>query len=64
MSSRNWAETERKAILTTLLKTATLAPDVAIKSLATQTAALVAADLVDLVHRAKSASVQRTLSSK
>lgn len=40
-----------------------MAPDVAVKSLATQTAALVAADLVDLVHRAKSACVQRTISS-
>lgn len=57
------AEGERLEILTNLLEKTSLAPDVALKSLATQTAALVAADLVDLVHRAKYASIQRTIAS-
>ncbi|KAF8311552.1 AAA-domain-containing protein, partial [Clavulina sp. PMI_390] len=57
------AEAERHAILKNLLMEQVLAPDVSTKSLATQTAALVAADLVDLVHRAKAASIQRAISS-
>lgn len=56
------AEAERAAILLNLVRSSTLAPDVSVKSLATQTAALVAADLVDLVQRARSASVQRSIS--
>ncbi|KAI0668555.1 AAA-domain-containing protein [Trametes maxima] len=54
-------ESERNDILLSILATSALAPDVSIKDLAVQTAALVAADLVDLVARAKSAAVQRSL---
>ncbi|TFK42849.1 P-loop containing nucleoside triphosphate hydrolase protein [Crucibulum laeve] len=50
---------ERQEILQCLLQNCSIAPDVSVASLATQTAALVAADLVDLVSRAKSASVIR-----
>ncbi|KAI0648219.1 AAA-domain-containing protein [Trametes meyenii] len=56
-------ESERIDILLSILATSALAPDVSVKDLAVQTAALVAADLVDLVARAKSAAVQRSLDS-
>ena len=56
------AEAEREAILSNLLRETTMAPDVSLKSLATQTAAFVAADLVDLVRRSQNIAVQRTLS--
>ena len=56
-------ETERHAILLSALANCTLAPDVSVKDLAVQTAALVAADLVDLVNRAKVAAIQRSLDS-
>ncbi|KAJ8469011.1 hypothetical protein ONZ51_g9275 [Trametes cubensis] len=56
-------ETERHAILLSALANCTLAPDVSVKDLAVQTAALVAADLVDLVNRAKAAAIQRSLDS-
>ncbi|KAL0947238.1 hypothetical protein HGRIS_013359 [Hohenbuehelia grisea] len=46
------AELERFEILQTLLAHTAVAPDVSLASLATQTAALVAADLVSLVDRA------------
>ena len=45
-----------------MLAGVTLAPDVSLKELAVQTAALVAADLVDLVSRAKFAAIQRCTS--
>ncbi|KAH9890705.1 AAA-domain-containing protein [Cubamyces lactineus] len=56
-------EAERHAILLSALTNCTLAPDVSVKDLAVQTAALVAADLVDLVNRAKAAAIQRSLDS-
>ena len=46
------------------LQDCALAPDVSVKDLAVQTAALVAADLVDLVARAKSASILRSTSEQ
>ncbi|PWY98849.1 AAA-domain-containing protein [Testicularia cyperi] len=52
-------EAERREILEIALKGTTLSPDVDVKNLATQTAALVAADLVDLLSRARFASVVR-----
>ncbi|KAN0065525.1 peroxisomal assembly protein [Thecaphora frezii] len=52
-------EAERLQMLRIALNGAALSPDVDLKSLATQTAALVAADLVNLVSRAKLASVAR-----
>lgn len=55
-------EPERLAILRNLTKSEHLAPDVALRSLAVQTAALVANDLVDLVRRAKAAAAERVLS--
>ncbi|KAI0637344.1 AAA-domain-containing protein [Trametes polyzona] len=54
-------EAERYDILLSALAETTLAPDVSVKDLAVQTAALVAADLVDLVSRAKAAAVQRSI---
>ncbi|KAI0831786.1 AAA-domain-containing protein [Trametes gibbosa] len=56
-------EVERHDVLLSILSNSTLAPDVSVKDLAVQTAALVAADLVDLVSRAKAAAVQRSLSA-
>ncbi|KAI0806992.1 AAA-domain-containing protein [Fomes fomentarius] len=53
-------ELERHEILRSILVDCTLAPDVSVKDLAVQTAALVAADLVDLVARAKAASILRS----
>ncbi|KIO23355.1 hypothetical protein M407DRAFT_27134, partial [Tulasnella calospora MUT 4182] len=52
-------EPERLDVLGTLLEGLPLSPDVFVQSIATQTAALVAADLVDLVERAKFASMER-----
>ncbi|KAG8993652.1 peroxisomal assembly protein [Tulasnella sp. 427] len=52
-------EPERLDVLGTLLEGLPLSPDVSVQSIATQTAALVAADLVDLVERAKLASMER-----
>lgn len=46
-------------MLQTALEGTNLSPDVSLKALATQTAALVAADLVDLVARARVAAVAR-----
>ncbi|GAA5889484.1 hypothetical protein JCM5296_005959 [Sporobolomyces johnsonii] len=54
-------EPERLAILKNLTKGDHLAPDVALRSLAVQTAALVANDLVDLVRRARAAAAERVL---
>ena len=56
-------EAERFAMLRNLTRTEHLAPDVAVRSLAVQTAALVANDLVDLVRRAKAAAAERVLSA-
>ncbi|KAI0710443.1 AAA-domain-containing protein [Cerioporus squamosus] len=58
------SETERYDILLSALATCNLAPDVSVKDLAVQTAALVAADLVDLVARAQSAAVSRSTDNK
>ncbi|KAF8964138.1 P-loop containing nucleoside triphosphate hydrolase protein [Flammula alnicola] len=52
-------EGERLEIIDCLLADQKIAPDVSLQSLATQTAALVAGDLRDLVARAKTASVER-----
>ncbi|PWN35576.1 AAA-domain-containing protein [Meira miltonrushii] len=52
-------EAERRAILDTCLRDSTLSVDVSLKSMATQTAALVASDLVDLVGRARMAAIER-----
>lgn len=50
-------------MLTALCEGSILGPDVELSHLATNTAALVAVDLVDLISRAKSASIERTLRS-
>lgn len=54
-------EPERLDILQNLLLSSSLSPDVSVASVATQTAALVAADLVDLVSRTKMACMERVL---
>lgn len=54
-------ELGRYEILHSLLLPSILAPDVSISTLANQTAALVAADLVDLVARAQFASLERAI---
>ncbi|GAA6063493.1 hypothetical protein JCM10212_004452 [Sporobolomyces blumeae] len=54
-------EPERLAILENLTRSRHLAPDVSLRSLAVQTAALVANDLVDLVRRANLAASERIL---
>lgn len=55
------AETDRLAILQNLLYADALAPDVSVKSIAVQTAALVAGDLVDLVTRVRMTAMDRLL---
>ncbi|RXW18100.1 hypothetical protein EST38_g7753 [Candolleomyces aberdarensis] len=57
-------ERARHEILNTLLRNASLASDVSISELATQTAALVAADLVDLVARSKVLALERVLKGR
>lgn len=52
-------ENTRLQILQNLLRDSPLAPDISLSNLATQTAALVAKDLVDLVGRAGVLSLQR-----
>jgi peroxin-6 len=52
-------EEERLEILQTLLSNTSLAPDMSLRDLAIQTAALVAMDLADLVFQAKSSSLER-----
>nr|QBH67442.1 putative PEX6-peroxisomal assembly protein [Ustilago esculenta] len=52
-------EAERRAMLEITMKDSILGPDVDLKNLATQTAALVAADLVNLASRSKLMSVRR-----
>lgn len=54
-------EPERHAILKSLTADLIIAPDVSLRALAVQTAALVANDLVDLVRRACSAAASRVL---
>ncbi|GAA5990325.1 hypothetical protein JCM10908_007319 [Rhodotorula pacifica] len=54
-------EPERLAILRRLTAGDLIAPDVSLRALAVQTAALVATDLVDLVRRARSAAVERVM---
>lgn len=54
-------ESERLAMLKQLTARDVIAPDVSLRSVAVQTAALVAADLVDLVRRARAAAVERVL---
>lgn len=55
------AEPARLAILRSLTSQDLLAPDVSLRSLAVQTAALVANDLVDLCRRARAAAAERVL---
>ncbi|KAF8491938.1 AAA-domain-containing protein [Gautieria morchelliformis] len=57
------AELERLEILTQLLVDVPRAPDVSIKAIATQTAAMVAADLANLVTLTRSISLKRVMSS-
>ncbi|KAF6764934.1 P-loop containing nucleoside triphosphate hydrolase protein [Ephemerocybe angulata] len=57
-------ERTRHGILSTLLRNASLASDVSISELATQTAALVAADLVDLVARSRMLALERVLKGR
>ncbi|KAM0745708.1 AAA-domain-containing protein [Meredithblackwellia eburnea MCA 4105] len=57
------SEPERLSIITSLTSTSVLAPDVSLRALAVQTAALVANDLVDLVRRAREGAVGRVLKS-
>ncbi|TKY86008.1 hypothetical protein EX895_004833 [Sporisorium graminicola] len=52
-------EAERRAMLEITMKDSILGPDVDLKNLATQTAALVAADLVNLASRSKLSSISR-----
>ncbi|KZT66717.1 AAA-domain-containing protein [Daedalea quercina L-15889] len=52
-------EADRHEILNSLLNGHIIAPDVSVKDIAVQTAALVAADLVNLVSRAQAAAVER-----
>ncbi|KDN42210.1 AAA-domain-containing protein [Tilletiaria anomala UBC 951] len=54
-------EAERLEIIQTALGATALSPDVSLKSLATQTAALVASDLSNLAARAKAAAIERLL---
>lgn len=56
-------EAERHNILKSLTSSLAIAPDVSLRALAVQTAALVANDLVDLVRRARSAAATRVLQS-
>lgn len=57
-------ERTRHSILSCILRNASLASDVSISELATQTAALVAADLVDLVARSKALALNRILTGR
>jgi peroxin-6 len=52
-------DSERLDTLSALLRETTLSSDVLLDSLAVQTAALVARDLVDLVGRAENAALDR-----
>lgn len=52
-------EAQRLSILKTLLKNRPLAPDVSLGAIATQTAALVLDDIVDLVIQAQKNAVER-----
>lgn len=61
MSTQAPGEPERLAILKSLTANDAVAPDVSLRALAIQTAALVAVDLVDLVRRARSSATSRLL---
>lgn len=52
-------EAERHEILDSLLSDLIVAPDVSVKEIAVQTAALVAADLANLVSRTQTAAAER-----
>ncbi len=54
-------EGERLEIINCLLLDQKIASDVSLQSVATQTAALLAGDLCDLITRAKSAAVERAM---
>ncbi|GJN93762.1 hypothetical protein Rhopal_006819-T1 [Rhodotorula paludigena] len=56
-------EPERLAILRNLTASDHIAPDVSLRALAVQTAALVANDLVDLVRRTRTAAAERVLAA-
>jgi peroxin-6 len=56
-------ESDRLRILEVLLDEERLAPDVSVKEIASQTAALVADDLVNLVERVRLASLSRVMNS-
>jgi peroxin-6 len=58
------AEAERLALLESMLQMDILSPDVSVKNLAVQTAALVAGDLADLCERARKHAVARLLKKK
>jgi peroxin-6 len=57
-------EEERLEILRACFNNLSIAPDVSMHELATQTAALVASDLVALVERAKAGSIARALKAR
>ncbi|KAF9475323.1 AAA-domain-containing protein [Pholiota conissans] len=57
-------EGERLEIINCLLADANIGRDVSLQNIATQTAALLAGDLRDLVARAKTASVERTMNTR
>lgn len=54
-------EAERLALLSDLLKDLILSPDVSLKYIATQTAALLASDLVYLIDMVQTIAMRRTL---
>lgn len=57
-------EAARLQIFSSILAADTLSPDVSMNSLATQTAALVASDLVNLCERARRMAVARLLNAE
>ena len=57
-------EDERLEIINCLLADANIGRDVSLQNIATQTAALLAGDLRDLVARAKTASVERAMNAR
>ncbi|KIJ27843.1 hypothetical protein M422DRAFT_235875 [Sphaerobolus stellatus SS14] len=56
-------ETERLTIINNLLANVSLSPDISLKNIATQTAAMVASDLVNLIELAQSTALKRTMLS-
>ena len=57
-------EDERLEIINCLLADANIGRDVSLQNIATQTAALLAGDLRDLVARAKTVSVERAMNAR